>query len=456
MEIPQENRQGDFRLAALFLPFLAENILKNSMSTVNVFILGHYSDNAVASVGVASQVINMMVMFFTLISTGATVVISQNLGAKNKRRAADAGMVAIVATSIVGSVLAVLFCINAKWILQALQLEEGLMEDALTYFRIASLSCMTQAPLAAMAAICYSNGRARMSMITMLVMNILNAAGNYLVIFRPFEIPFHGVQGVACMRAASEAAALLLMIIFISKMNLGLDIRRLRPFPTDILKDILKIGIPGGIQSMSYNLSQIVTTAILAVLGAAAISAKIYVQNINIFVFVAGQSLGQATAILIGRYVGAEEWEKAYKLNVRVLKIVLILNGTLGALMVLLRYPLVGLFTESQEILNLAASVILIDFVVEIFRGVNHTEQFSLQAAGDVKFPMALGIISCWCISILFSYILGIRLNMGLYGCWIAFAMDEMFRGCILIKRWRSRKWVGKGVINKKAENING
>lgn len=150
------NKQGDFRLMALFLPILVENVLKNLMGTVNVFILGQYSDNAVASVGVVSQVINMVVMFFTLISTGATVVISQNLGAGNKRRAIDAGMVAIAATTVLGIVLGIFSIANAVWIMRLLQLEEDLVPDAVMYFRIASLGCMAQAPLAAMSAICCS------------------------------------------------------------------------------------------------------------------------------------------------------------------------------------------------------------------------------------------------------------------------------------------------------------
>ena len=198
-------------------------------------------------------------------------------------------------------------------------------------------------------------------------------------------------------------------------------------------------------------MSQIVTTAILAVLGATAISAKIYVQNINIFVFIAGQSLGQAASILVGRYIGSESWEEARKLNKKVFIINLILNTFLGMIMVLFRYPLVGLFTENYEILELAASVICIDFFVEIFRGINHTEQFSLQATGDVKFSMLVGIISCWLNSILFSYILGIKLELGLHGCWIAFAMDEIFRGFILVRRWNSGKWMTKSIVLKRS-----
>lgn len=444
---PLGEKQGDFRLIALFLPILVENILRNTMSTVNVFILGQYSDNAVAAVGVASQVINMVLMFFTLISTGATVVISQNLGAGKKQRAIDAGMVAIAATTVLGVIFGIFTMVNAVWILRLLQLEDVLLSDAVTYLRIASLGSMVQAPLTAMSAICCSNGRAKASMLTMLAMNLLNAAGNFIVIFRPFETPFYGVQGVAVMRVASEFAALTVMILQVHRMHLGMRVERLLPFPKDILRDILKIGVPGGVQSVSYNLSQIVTTAIITVLGVTAVSAKIYVQNINVFVFTAGQSLGQAAAILIGRYVGSEEWNRADRLNRSIFRINIILNGGLGFIMVLLRHRLVGLFTNNHEIIALATSVILIDFFAEIFRGINHTEQFSLQAAGDVKFPMIIGIISCWLVSILFSYLLGIRLGFGLFGCWIAFTMDEVFRGCILTQRWKSRKWIGKDVV---------
>jgi Na+-driven multidrug efflux pump len=96
----------------------------------------------------------------------------------------------------------------------------------------------------------------------------------------------------------------------------------------------------------------------------------------------------------------------------------------------------------------MAKGIMLIDIFVEIGRGFNHIEGNSLRGAGDVVFPMMISVTSCWIMSILFSYILGIKFGLGLYGCWIAFAMDEIFRGTFFFLRWRSQKWTTKSVAN--------
>jgi Na+-driven multidrug efflux pump len=107
---------------------------------------------------------------------------------------------------------------------------------------------------------------------------------------------------------------------------------------------------------------------------------------------------------------------------------------------------IIRLFTDNPEIIRIARVIMLVDLFVEIGRGFNHIENNSLRGAGDVVFPMIVSITSCWTVSILFSYILGVRLGLGLLGCWIAFAMDELFRGTLFFLRWRSRKWMTKSI----------
>jgi Na+-driven multidrug efflux pump len=91
---------------------------------------------------------------------------------------------------------------------------------------------------------------------------------------------------------------------------------------------------------------------------------------------------------------------------------------------------------------------------VEIFRGFNHIEENSLRGAGDVVFPMGVSILSCWLMSVFFSYLLGVKMGFGLFGCWIAFGMDEAFRGVNYLIRWRSRKWMKKTVVISEENTI--
>ena len=99
------------------------------------------------------------------------------------------------------------------------------------------------------------------------------------------------------------------------------------------------------------------------------------------------------------------------------------------------------LFTDNPVILELARNLIMLDFAVEIGRALNNSISGALHATGDVTYQLVVNQSSAWIISVGGSYLLGIVLGLGLYGVWIAFAADELFRGLVLLRRWRSGKW---------------
>ena len=143
---------------------------------------------------------------------------------------------------------------------------------------------------------------------------------------------------------------------------------------------------------------------------------------------------------------GAGKYEQAYRLNLQSLKITITSNIFFSVIVFLLAKPLLGCFTDDPAIIAAGQTLMFIDIFVEIGRGFNHIEENSLRGAGDVVFPMVISMISCWVLSILFSYLLGIQFGLGLAGCWIAFGMDEFFRGITYFCRWHSRKWTTKTI----------
>lgn len=439
-----ETPQGTMTLSKVFFPFFLEMFLMNLMSTVNTFTLSFYSDEAVAAVGAAGQFMGMIVTFYTVISTGASIVISQNIGAKKLKSASDAAFCALTASAVLSFIISSILGFASRPLMSLMNIHGEVLDYASSYFSICIRFSFLQAITSVSSAIFKSCGRPKISVSVSLGMNCINALLNYLVIFRPFEIPLYGVTGIACSYAISNACAAVTMLILLAKVPLGLDFRHKSWQSFRMLRKVLRIGIPGGISSLSYSISQVVTTSIIALVGVSAVSAKIYVSNLVFYVYVFGMSLGLSTSLMIGWLTGAGKYEQAYKLNLQNLKIIIILNGTLSLLLFLFGQPLLGIFTSDPEILAMGHSLLLIDILVEIFRGFNHIEENSLRGSGDVVFPMAISMTSCWTISVLFSYLLGVRLNLGLTGCWIAFAMDEAFRGINYFLRWRSRKWMKK------------
>lgn len=419
-----ETPQGTLTLVSVFLPFFVEMLLTNSMGTVNTLVLSHYSDEAVASVGAANQLMGMIFTFYTVISTGASIFISHRLGAKQKEAASDAAFTSIFCGLALSLVVGTVLSLFAHRLMEMMQLSGQVLEDAAVYFRICISFSFFQALISSISAIFRSYGLPKIAVWVSLFMNFLNAVLNVIVIFRPFETPLHGVSGIAITNVISRGAAFVLIVVCLLRSSLELNFRKKNLKTLKCIGNILHIGLPGGISSLSYSTSQVVSTSILAVLGTAAISTKIYLSTIFFYVYVIGMSLGMATSLIIGWMTGAGEYDKAYRLNMQNLHIAVLLNAAGSTLIFLFGGPLMGLFTDSAEIMALARPILFIDIFVEIGRAFNHIEDNSLRGAGDVIFSMIVSIISCWTMSILFSYILGIRLGLGLTGCWIAFMLS--------------------------------
>ena len=433
-------------LSALFIPFFIEFIMNNMIGTVNTIFLGHYSDQAVAAVGASAQFMGMILTFYGVISSGASIVISQNLGAGNPDKASNTAVLSVLFSSLLSLFLSMLLALFAPSILAMMQLKQELLTQAVTYFRIYVSFSFLQAINSALSGILRSYGKPKIAVKVSLFANLINAVLNYIVIFRPFETPLHGVQGIAVCVVISQLCGFLLMSVLFVRASLGIRFSREVLSHLDLIVKILRIGVPGGISNLSYSISQVVSTSIIATLGATAITSKVYLENIFFYVYVLGLALGQSTSILISRLVGAGKYDEAYHLNRKNLKITILSNITLSLLILVFGSYIIRLFTDNPEIIRIARVIMLVDLFVEIGRGFNHIENNSLRGAGDVVFPMIVSITSCWTVSILFSYILGVRLGLGLLGCWIAFAMDELFRGTLFFLRWRSRKWMTKSI----------
>ncbi len=442
-----ETPEKTLTLFALFLPILTEYLLRQLMNSVSIYIMGRVSDDAVAAIGVATEIFNMFTLVYMVVSTGATVVINQNLGAGRKERAEKAANAAIIVSAAMAVIFGLVIVAIAPSLIRLMNLEERLVPQGAAYLRIVVGVSVFNAIMTTAMAECRAYGNTVYPVMCSVLMNVINAAFSYIVVFRPFETPFSGVSGIACARVGAEAISCVLMLYLLKKVNPGMRYFRLKELSGSVLKDIIRIGAPSGMQYLSYSLTQAVTTSILATIGTQTLSAKIYVYNIVYYAYLLGMALGQANGLLVGRLVGQGKYERVRKMTVRNLFITVSINVIFSSVLALFRFRLLGIFTSDPVILAAGAVAMCLDIIVEIGRGINHTFEGALVAAADVRFPMITTLCTTWGLSVLFSYILGVRLGMGLAGCWIAFALDEGIRGTCYILRWRSGKWSEKALV---------
>lgn len=430
-------------------PIFIEALLFMLLGSVDIFMLGKYSDDAVGAVGIVNQIINMLNLLFAIITAGTTIICSQYIGAKKK----EEDIMKLVGTSLVinvilGIILSLIIFLFSDFILKCMNVAPEFMLYSTQFIEIVGGFIVIQAIILTFTSVLRSFGFTKICMYTTLVMNGLNIILNYILIFGNYGAPSLGVQGSAIATTVSKIVGTIFLGCYLFKKVLpNFSTKYLKSIAKQEFKNILHMGVPAAGENISYSLAKLVATVILTHISIAAVTTNSYINNICIFIFVFSVSIGQGSAILVGRLVGRGNLEDAYKLCFSSLKKAFVVSTVLGIIVAILGRQIFGIFTNNEEILALGASVLFINAFLEPGRTFNLVIINCLRACGDVRFPVYVGICSMWTVGVGLAYIFSITLNLGMPGMWIALALDEWVRGIIMYFRWKNKKWYGKSVI---------
>ncbi len=439
-----------FKLFSLAWPIFIETALFMLLGFIDVFVMSRYDDLAASSVNTANQAVSIVTIVFSVISGASAVLISQYLGAEKIQNASRIAALSITFNFFAGIIISAVFLFFSRPILAFIGADGNVMEFASQYLSIVGGCIFLQAHMSAVSVIIRNHGLTKVTMYISLGMNIVNAGLDIVLVLGLFGLPKLGVAGAAIATTFSRGVGAAVLTVYLFKKVEKPDIfRQLKPFPKKDFLDMLKIGIPSAMESFLYNLSQLVITSIvLNFLTETELITKTYVQNITMFFYIFAVAIGQASQIITGHYVGAKHYELAYKRGFQAYFRALIFAVGLSCTGILFRYQLMDIFTDNPEVIALGANIIIFNILLELGRTTNIVVIANLRGAGDVYFPTACAIFSMWAISVLGSYILAVVMGFGIYGLWAAIAGDEVFRGIMMIIRWKSGKWKNKGINN--------
>lgn len=437
-------------LIKLALPVFVQALLTLLIGYADSLMLTRYSDTAVGAVGNANQVLGFLTLAFTIISSATGVVVSQYLGAKATDKISQIYTVSVAFNLVLSLTVSIIVFVGSNALLSLMQLPDEMIPDAVSYMKIVGGFIFLQALTDTFYQILRSNGKVVFGMIVAMLTNILNICGNYLFLYGPLKILGMGASGVAVSSVFSRLIALIVIIIYFHFAIDGkISLKYLFPFPKEILKSLVKLGIPTAGENISYEISQIVISAFVNTMGIVAINTKIYCGTLTNFSYLYSISVAMATQIIVGHAVGAGNYDFAYK---RVYKSILpseLISVGIAIVNYLVSPLTLSLFTDNAEAIALGREIMLIAIFLEIGRTCNLVIINSMRAAGDVKFPTYLGISSMWGVSVVFAYIFGIAFGFGLKGVWIAMAADEILRGIVVLIRWKRGSWRNKSVVEK-------
>ncbi|WP_260858057.1 MATE family efflux transporter [Bacillus sp. FJAT-22090] len=442
MAVSKKDLGERLSLFHLTWPIFLEVFLFMLMGIADTFMLSALSDDAVSGVGAANQYIQIALLILEVVGNGAAIVVSQYLGSKRFVEASKISGLAVTLNLGVGILLSFGFLLFSKTMMTAMNLQGDVLVHAHHYLSIVGGAIFLQAVINALAAIIRVHGYTKQTMFVSLGMNIIHVVGNYVLIFGKFGFPELGVQGAAISSVLSRFVALLVFFwLLYQVMEYRVKVQYYFTISKEYISKILQIGLPSAFEQILYQGCQIVFLYYVTYLGAESLAARQYAVNISMFTYLFAIAIGMGTAIIVGRFVGANEKDEAYKSVWSSVKWALLFTLVMVAIVMTFRVPLISLFTDNEQVIKIGASVLVLSILLETGRTMNIVIINSLRAAGDAKFPVAMGALSMVMMSLPLGYFLVFVLDLGLPGIWLAITADEWTRAIIMYFRWKSRRW---------------
>lgn len=423
-------------------PIFVEILLQMMVGNVDQFMLSRYSQHSVAAVGNANQIINIVIIALSVISMAATILIAQYRGAGNKEKVAEVCTVSLFTNFIIGLIISIILFVGRDFFLHLLDVPQDIWQEAALFLGYIGLFIVVQSVYIAFISFFRGYSLLKITMATSVVMNVINIIGNCFLIHGFGPIPALGVLGVTISTNTSKVLGLLLIIYFFRRfIDIKLSLKYLKPFPKKTLYKILYLGLPSGGESLSYQISQMVIMRFVNVMGIVVITTKVYAYIIANCSYIYSQALAMATQIIVGFLIGKGDLDAVTERVWKTIRIAVLLSGSITFILYLHSDFIYGIFTDNPEVLALGRQIFLIEIFLEMGRAVNMVMVMSLQAAGDIKWPVTTGLVSMWLVATLGAYVFGIVLNMGLVGIWLAMCLDECIRALVFIYRWNSGGW---------------
>lgn len=436
------------KLLKLILPLVVEQLLAVTVGMADMIMVSDAGEAAVSGISLVNTISNLLIMLFSALATGGAVVAAQYLGSKDKDRACKSANQLVLICGLTSLVIMIFSLVANRWLLGLIygNVEEAVMNSAVTYFYITAISFPFLAVYNACAGLFRSMNNSKISMKVSVVMNAMNIAGNALLIYS-FRM---GVAGVGYATLISRAAASVIMLMLIRRKRYEIHVTsylHLGWYP-QIVRNILTIGVPSALENSMFQIGKLLTQSLISSFGTASIAANACASTVEMLADIPAMAIGLALVTVVGQCVGAGDYKQARFYAKKLIRyaylFLIILNIGIFAVA-----PLIAGLYQLTEMGNRYA-IQLIRYHSVCCMAIwplAFTIPNVLRAAGDAKFTLTVNVFSMWVFRIGCAYLIGLYFSMGVLGVWIAMTIDWAVRAVCNVIRFRSDKWEGRAVV---------
>lgn len=435
-------------LAKLLLPLMIEQFLAVAVGMADSIMVASVGESAVSAVSLVDSIIMLMINIFAALATGGAVVAGQYIGQRQYDKSCRAGEQLLVFVTFIAIVVMAFMYLGKGFILNVVfgSIEPDVFAYANTYLLITFASIPFIAVYNSGAALFRAMGNSKITMVTSIIMNLINVFGNAFLIYGVGM----GVEGVAIPTLLSRAVAAVIIVALLRNEELIVHISKKfkYKFNKDMVKNILKIGIPNGIENSMFQLGKIMLLSVIAGFGTASITANAVANSVSAFQILPGMAVGLGLITVVSQCVGANDYEQVRYYTRKLLKIAYIAIISINVIIIASIPLILRAYNLSEATAALASKVFIFYGICAcLIWSLAFTLPNTLRASNDVRYTMIVSVISMWIVRIGFGIILSKHFNIGMFGVWVAMILDWVVRSAFFIKRYIGHKWEYSGTL---------
>ena len=390
------------KIVLFTVPMLLGNVAQQLYSTVDSIVVGKYvGDNALAAVGSATPILNLLLVLFIGISIGASIMVAQYFGAKQRKELSITIGNCITLTAIAVLIIMVVSMLLVRPLLELLGTPATIIDWCTSYLLILCVGSVGSAYYNILCGVLRGLGDAFSALIYVAVAAALNIVLDLL-----FVVKFGmGVSGVAWATIISQAVSALLCFRKLTKMTEYFDMgfSYLKPVKKYAGK-IISLGLPSGLTQGILSVAMIIVQSLTNSFGEMLIAANVIIMRVDGFAMLPNFSFGTAMTTYSGQNIGARKTDRVIKGAKQGTVMVVITSTVLTLLILLFGKPLMGIFTETQELVELARYMMGIIAVGYIAVAVTQSLSGVMRGAGDTMTPMWISLFTTVGIRVPIAY----------------------------------------------------
>ena len=428
-------------LRKLIIPLILEQTLAITVGMADTMMISSAGEAAVSGVSLVDMFNNLIISVLAALATGGAVVTSQCIGAGRREEACQSARQLVFTEAAITIGISVLVLLFHRQILGLFfgQIEADVMQNAIIYLIISVFSFPLLAVYDSCAALYRSMGNAQITLKISLLMNVINVVGNAIGVY----VLKLGVAGVAIPSLVSRGVAgVVLFTLLHNPDNLVFLTREKFKVDATIVKRILFIGIPSGIENGIFQLGRVLVVSIIAAFGTSQIAANGVANSLDSMGCIVGQAMSLAMITVIGRCVGAGEEGQVRYYTKKLLGETYFYTAVINSIILLLLPWILQIYGLGEETTRLSYILVMIHDGMAIFLWpASFVLPNMLRACNDVKYTMVVSIFSMITFRIGFSYLFGVHMGWMAVGVWAAMVIDWVFRVLCFVGRYLAGTW---------------